>query len=151
MDIKELLAPAHALVDVRADDKTGLLEQLAERAATARNVAAERVSSELLKREQLGSTGVGGGVAIPHARLPELKRPFGVLARLRRAVDFESIDGQPVDLVFMLLLPTASAGEHLNALAAAARKLRDPGVLAQLRRASDGAALYQAMAGPSSN
>jgi nitrogen PTS system EIIA component len=151
MDIRDFLTPADTLIDLRADDKVALLETLAQHAAAPCKVAADRISAELLKREQLGSTGVGGGVAIPHARLAELKRPFGILARLRRAIDFEAVDGRPVDLVFMLLLPTASAGQHLTALASVSRKLRDAGVVAQLRSATVGSALYEAMAGPSSN
>jgi nitrogen PTS system EIIA component len=147
MDIRDFLKPADALIDLRADDKIALLHELGHRAAASCGLAAGHISAELLKREQLGSTGVGSGVAIPHARLVELKRACGILTRLRRAIDFDAIDGRPVDLVFMLLLPTASTGEHLTALAAVSRKLRDAGVVAQLRRATDASALYRAITG----
>ena len=150
MDIRDFLTPADTLIGLRADDKVALLEILAQHAAAPCEVAADRISAELLKREQLGSTGVGGGVAIPHTRLPELKRPFGTLARLRRAIDFDAVDGRPVDLVFMLLVPTASAGQHLTALASVSRKLRDAGVVAKLRRAAVASELYDAMASASS-
>jgi K+-transporting ATPase KdpF subunit len=99
-------------------------------------------------REELGSTGVGNGVALPHARLVGLKTPFSLFARLRRAIDFEAIDDQPVDLVFLLLLPESENGEQLNALACAARALRDPEVLKQIRGAADPDALFRAIVGP---
>jgi PTS system nitrogen regulatory IIA component len=145
MDIKDFLSPAYAIVDVRASDKTALLRELAGRAAGELAMAANRISAELLKREKLGSTGTGGGVAIPHARMPEVKKPFGMLVRLRQAIEFDAIDGQPVDIVFLLLLPATSAGGQLNALASVARKLRDPVALLGLRNAPDGNALYDVM------
>jgi PTS system nitrogen regulatory IIA component len=145
MDIKEFLSPTDTLVDVRAPDKTRLLQDLARRAAATLSLAAERISAEILKREELGSTGTGGGVAIPHARIQGLNRSFGILARLNKPIDFEAIDGQPVDLVFLLLLPANPVGEQLKALASVARKLRDPASLRSLRSAGDTASLYNAM------
>lgn len=103
------------------------------------------VSSTIQKRESLGSTGVGDGVAIPHARIPGLKSAFGLLVRLQKPLDFDAIDGKPVDIVFLLLLPSGAKGEHLNVLAAVARRLRDAGVLGALRGAHDNAALHSAM------
>jgi mannitol/fructose-specific phosphotransferase system IIA component (Ntr-type) len=97
MDIKEFLAPSDTLIDVRASDKTRLLQELTRRAATILDLPAERISTEILKREELGSTGTGGGVALPHARIEGLKRSFGILARLnsrstlRRSMAGESI------------------------------------------------------------
>jgi PTS system nitrogen regulatory IIA component len=145
MDIKSFLSPVDVMVDVRAPDKTGLLKQLSARAAAALKLDTERISSEILKREELGSTGVGGGVAIPHTRVQGLKRPFGVLARLRKSIDFDAIDDKPVDLVFLLLLPAAPTGEQINALAAVARRLRDANAVRDLRRAADSASLHRAM------
>lgn len=87
MDIKEFLSPDRALIDVRASDKPGLLRDLSGRAAVVLGVAADRIASELLKREELGSTGTGGGVAVPHARMAEVTRPFGILARLKNPID----------------------------------------------------------------
>src|SRR5262245_64491044 len=135
MDIREFLAPADTLVDLRAADKTRLLQDLAGRAAAALNLAAERISAEILKREELGSTGTGDGVAIPHARIQGLNRSFGILARLNKPIDFEAIDGRPVDLLFLLLLPANPAAKQLDVLASVARKLRDPGCLRRLRSA----------------
>ena len=102
----------------------------------------DEISSELLKREDLGSTGTGAGVAIPHARIKELTAPFGFLVRLRRPIDFDAIDGQPVDIAFALLLPTTTEGEQLGALASVARILRTPQTVAKMRKASTAAELY---------
>ena len=104
------------------------------------------MTSYLLKREGLGSTGIGQGIAIPHARLPDLKRPYGVLAKLKPGIEFDAIDGQAVDLVFVLLLPATVESEALAALALVARTLRSPETLARLRAAKNAAALYPAMA-----
>jgi PTS system nitrogen regulatory IIA component len=98
-----------------------------------------------LKREELGSTGVGNGVALPHARLQRLTKPFGAVASLKRPIDFDAIDHTPVDIVFLLLLPGDAGGEQLNALAAAARKLREPERRELLRAAQSSDALYRAM------
>src|SRR5262252_332766 len=145
MEIKDFLSPTDALINMRVSDKTRLLHELAARAAASLNLAADRIAVELLKREDLGSTGTGGGVAIPHARIPDLKKPFGILVRLRHAIDFGAIDGKPVDIVFLLLLPAQSQGDSLNALASIARRLRDPESVQRLRRAADAAELYGAM------
>ena len=145
MDIKEFLSPADALVDVRVPDKARLLQELAHRAATTLGLPADRISSELLKREKLGSTGIGGGIAIPHARIPGLKKPFGILVRLEQPIDFEAIDGQPVDLLFLLLLPLTSDKEQLSALASVARALRNSDLVRNLRRSRDSQSLFRAM------
>jgi PTS system nitrogen regulatory IIA component len=144
MEIRDFLSPDDAMNNVRAPDKTHLLQDLAARAAAALNLDANLVAIELLKREALGSTGTGEGVAIPHARIPDLKKPFGTLVRLRHAIDFEAIDGKPVDIVFLLLLPQ-SQGDPLNALASVARKLRDPGSVRRLRNAANDTELFQAI------
>jgi PTS system nitrogen regulatory IIA component len=143
MDIKDFLQAVDTVVDMPASGKAQLLRELANRAAKALDVPADLVSTELMKRESLGSTGTGGGVAIPHTRLPEVKKPFGCLVRLRQPIDFEAIDAHPVDLVFLLLLPDRPAGEQLNVLAGVARKLRSPPTLRALRSAPDAAALYR--------
>jgi PTS system nitrogen regulatory IIA component len=145
MKISDFLSPADSLVDFRASDKRQLLRELSQKAASSIGLSAESIASSLSKREGLGSTGLGSGVAIPHARLPDLKRPYGILVRLRKAVEFEAIDGQPVDLVFLLLLPEEKATEQLNVLAMVARGLRNPEVLRGLRSASESTDLYKAM------
>ncbi|MGH6949811.1 MAG: PTS sugar transporter subunit IIA [Vitreimonas sp.] len=145
MKIEMFLSPEHAIAGLRAPDKMRLLHDLAARAASTLALPPERVEQALVKREELGSTGVGGGVAIPHARLPELAHPLGVLAHLRKPIDFDAIDQKPVDVVFLLLTPAAEQGEHLNALATVARKLREPERLRDIRSAEGDAALYLAM------
>ena len=122
-----------------------LLKELAERAATAHGLSAQAVVNEIEKRDDLGSTGIGGGASIPHARFREVKKPFGFLVRLKRAIDFCAIDGQPVDIVFLLLLPASSQLDQLNALAAVARKLRDREVLRKLRGATSVTELYRSI------
>jgi PTS system nitrogen regulatory IIA component len=99
----------------------------------------------LQKREELGSTGMGGGVAIPHARFHHLRKPFGMLVRLKKPIEFDAVDGKRVDTVALLLLPDVHEGERLGALACFARKLRDPVVMTALRRALDGAEIYRSL------
>jgi PTS system nitrogen regulatory IIA component len=148
MKISDFLSPADVMLDVKPANKGELLRLLSTRAAAGAGLDADEVVTLILKREELGSTGVGNGVALPHARSVGLKAPFSLFARLRRAIDFESIDDQPVDIVFLLLLPESDNGEQLNALACAARALRDPQVLNQIRGAADRDALFRAIAGP---
>jgi PTS system nitrogen regulatory IIA component len=148
MKISDLLSPADVMLDVKSANKDELLRLLSTRAAAGAGLDADEVVTMILKREELGSTGVGNGVALPHARSVGLKAPFGLFARLRRAIDFEAIDDQPVDIVFLLLLPESDNGEQLNALACAARALRDPEVLKQIRGAADRDALFRALTEP---
>jgi PTS system nitrogen regulatory IIA component len=145
VDIAEFLSPANVLVNFRASGKEELLGALARHAATALALPPELILSELLKRETLGSTGLGDGVALPHTRLQELTKPFGMLARLKRGIDYEAIDGRAVDLVFLLLLPAKSQGEQLSALASVARKLRDNDARQRMRCAADVPALHVAI------
>ena len=145
MKIKDFLSPSDVAIDVRASGKSGLLKQLSARAATALDLPADVVATEIERRDDLGSTGIGGGVSIPHARFREVMKPFGLLVRLKQPIEFDAVDSQPVDLVFLLVLPASSQLDQLNALAAVARRLRDPNVLRKLRAATSPAALYQAV------
>lgn len=142
MTIADILAPANVVHGLRASGKTALLEDLAQRAARSLDLDAGTILGALVRREGLGSTGVGDGVALPHARLETVRKPFGLLAHLREPLDFDAVDEQPVDLVFLLLLPTGEGAGHLNVLACVARKLRDPETAAGLRGARDAAGLY---------
>ena len=135
------------MIDVKARDKVRLLEQLSSEAAAATGLGAEEVVREIAKREELGSTGVGNGVALPHARLPSLKAPFALLACLRHPIDFDAIDGEPVDIVVLLLIPEAGDGAKGNALACVARALRDEETRRKLRSARSGETLYEVVAG----
>lgn len=145
MEIKDFLAPSQTIMGVRTASKTRLLRELAHRAALALELDEDAVAAALLKREALGSTGTGAGIALPHARLEGIAKPFGILVRLAKAIDFEAIDGRPVDIVFLLLLPPEPSGGQLNALACAARLLRNPQALREIHRAADDAALYRAV------
>ena len=147
MQIKDFLTTSNVAIDVPASGKAALLSDLARRAAAELKLDADAVANEVGKRDELGSTGIGGGVAIPHARLREIKKPFGLLARLKNPIDFAAIDGGPVDIVFLMLLPAASQLDQLNTLAAAARKLRDGDLLSKLRKATTATELYRTIAG----
>ena len=150
MKITDFLSPADVVLDVKTANKGQLLRLLATRAAASAGLDTDEVVTLILKREELGSTGVGNGVALPHARLAGIKAPFGLLARLRRGIDFEAIDDQPVDIVFLLLLPEMATGAQLNALACAARLLRNPVALSQVRGAANPDALFRAITEPDS-
>lgn len=147
MQITDLLAPEHVVAGLRAPTKAAVLADLARRAGAAVDLDPAAILSALRRREALGSTGVGGGIAIPHARLAGVRRPFGLFARLRAPVDFDAVDERPVDLVFLLLLPTDPRGEHLNALACIARCLRDASVSAGVHGARDAAGIYAVVRG----
>lgn len=145
MKISDFLSPADVALDVRESDKARLLQQLSSQAAAKVGLSANEVCTQIIKREELGSTGVGNGVALPHARLRELTTPFGLFARLRHGIDFEAIDSQPVNMVFLLLLPDGTGASQLNALASVARALRDPETLQRIRSAADRDSLFQAI------
>ena len=146
MKISDLLSPEDVMIDVRAANKRKLLQELAAKAASSLGLGVDQVAPDLLKREELGSTGVGGGVAIPHARLKDLQRPYGLFARLKQPIEFDAIDGQPVDILFVLLLPAAVENEAIAALALVARTLRSAENLARLRGARNASELYSAIA-----
>jgi nitrogen PTS system EIIA component len=145
MDVRAFISQNDVMIDVPASDKVALLQELCARAALRITLDPSLVWTEILKREELGSTGVGSGVAIPHARIPGLDRPFGLLVRLKKAIDFAAIDGQLVDIVCLLLLPGSPRSAQLNALAAVARQLRKPAVTHMLRTARDNGEAHKAM------
>jgi len=135
------------IVDLAQPSKRALLHDLARRAAPVLNIDANVVFNALLQREELGSTGVGNGVAIPHVRLEQVKNPFAIMVRLKHPIDFNAVDGQPVDLVCLLLLSKANESVQLNALAGVARRLRTPELLEGLRHAPNRVVLYNLMTG----
>ncbi|KAB1075708.1 PTS IIA-like nitrogen regulatory protein PtsN [Methylobacterium planeticum] len=143
MSVLEFLDPNSVVPSLRARAKKQVLQELSAQAVRQLPALDEReVFETLLQRERLGSTGIGDGVAIPHGKLPGLDRLFGLVARLERPVDFESLDGQPVDIAFLLLAPEGAGADHLKALAQVARILREPGILERIRAARDASALY---------
>ena len=142
MEIDNLL-PHNAVIDgLRATSKRQALQELSERAAALADVSAREVLETILSRERLGTTGVGQGIAIPHGRLPKLDRLYGLFARLSEPIDFDSIDDQPVDLIFMLLAPESAGADHLKALAKVSRVLRDKEICEKLRGSDSSEALY---------
>ena len=139
MTITDLVAPEAILPALKVNSKKQALQELAARAAVLTGQNERAVFEVLLQREKLGTTAVGYGVAIPHGKLPKLEKLFGLFARLERPIDFEAMDGQPVDLVFLLLAPEGAGADHLKALARIARLLRDQDVAKKLRASRDAA------------
>ena len=142
MPLSDLIVPEAILPSLKASTKKQALQELSERAAKLTGLGAREIFDSLLQRERLGSTGVGHGVAIPHGKLPKCERLTGVFARLDRPVDFEAMDGAPVDLIFLLIAPEDAGADHLKALARIARALRDPGFVAKLRATRDANVLF---------
>jgi PTS system nitrogen regulatory IIA component len=143
MEIEDLLSsPAQVLPRLKAANKKQALLELAKRAAELTGAQERQVFDVLLERERLGTTGVGNGIAIPHGKLGDIKTMFGLFARLEPAVDFEAIDEQPVDLIFLLLAPEGAGADHLKALARVSRLLRDRSICEKLRGADQAEAIY---------
>jgi PTS system nitrogen regulatory IIA component len=143
MEIEELLSsPAQVLPRLKAANKKQALQELARRAAELTGAHERKIFDVLLERERLGTTGVGNGIAIPHGKLADIKAMFGLFARLDPAVDFEAIDEQPVDLIFLLLAPEGAGADHLKALARVSRLLRDRSICEKLRGADQAEAMY---------
>jgi nitrogen PTS system EIIA component len=145
MKVSDFLSAADVTIDAAFADKQKLLEELARRAAPRVDLDPLLILAELDKREELGSTGMGGGIAVPHARFQQLRQPFVTLVRLKKPIEFDAVDGKPVDTIALLLLPVARQGEQLGALACIARKLRDPLVMKALRKARDGAEIFRSL------
>ncbi len=148
MELNTFLAPERVVVDLAVADKEALLVELGCRAGAMLGMEGEAITQALENREKLGSTGLGSGFALPHARLEGLDRFFGMFVRLARPIPFDSVDDLPVSLVFLLLSPSAaSAGEHLAALAAISRRMRDPEMVRRLRSRTTAARLFADLVG----
>jgi PTS system nitrogen regulatory IIA component len=148
MTLTDLVASNAVIPALKVNSKKQAIQELAARAAELTGQDERAILEILLQREKLGSTAVGKGVAIPHGKLPKLGRLFGLFARLERGIDFEALDSQPVDLMFLLLAPEAAGADHLKALARVARLLRDPEIARRLRESHDAAAIYAVLAMP---
>jgi len=142
MIIADLITPQSVIANFRVSSKKQALQELAKKAASLVGQPEKLVFDVLSERERLGTTGVGLGIAIPHGKLPGLDRMTGLFARLDKPVDFEAIDNQPVDLVFLMLAPEDAGADHLKALARVSRLLRDRAVCAKLRGTDNADALY---------
>jgi PTS system nitrogen regulatory IIA component len=142
MQLSDILKPGAVKVVANLTSKKRMFQDLGDIAAGIYGLDANSVADALQERETLGPTGVGHGVALPHARIPGVERVSGVFLRLEKPLDFSSVDRQPVDLVFALFAPLDSGVEHLKALALVSRTLRDPGICAKLRANSDPSTLH---------
>lgn len=142
MEISDLITLESVEANLRVTSKKQALQEMAKRAAEITGQHERAIFDVLMERERLGTTGVGNGIAIPHGKLASLDRLYGLFARLDTPVDFQSIDEQPVDLLFVLLAPETAGADHLKALARVSRLLRDPNVCEKLRGTDDDEALY---------
>ncbi|HXW50028.1 MAG TPA: PTS IIA-like nitrogen regulatory protein PtsN, partial [Xanthobacteraceae bacterium] len=148
MPLNDLVAPNAILPALKVNSKKQVLQELAARAALLTGQNERAIFDILMQREKLGSTAMGNGIAIPHGKMPSLTRLFGLFARLDRPVDFEALDNQPVDLVFLLLGPEGAGADNLKALARISRLLRDQTVTHKLRATQDAESLYAVLAMP---
>ena len=150
MKITDILSEDLVVPSLAGHSKGEVIEELARAVAERHEgeVNQNRLVQALEDREKLNSTALGEGVAIPHGKLPKLEKLFGLFARLERPIDFEAMDGQPVDLVFLLLAPEGAGADHLKALARIARLLRDQDVAKKLRASRDAQAIYSVLALP---
>lgn len=148
MTLADIIDARAVLPAVKAQNKKQVLQELSQVIASLVAIDQRVVYETLHRREKLGSTGLGQGIAIPHGRLPNINRVYGLFARLAAPVDFESVDGQPVDLVFVLLAPDHAGADHLTALARISRLLREPSTLAKLRGTDTAEGLYAILTEP---
>ncbi len=143
MEISEFLAPECVVDALRVPSKKQALQELAQRAAELTSLHERTIFDIVLERERLGTTGVGKGIAIPHGKLSDLDGLHGLFVRLEQPVDFDAIDDQPVDLIFLLLAPESAGADHLKALARISRLLRDATVCDKLRAAEDSREIFE--------
>lgn len=145
MDLGDLLSGEDIFPDLKAKSKKQLLQELSKLAADKAQLDQRDIFDVLLQRERLGSTGVGQGVAIPHGRLPEIESIVCIFARLEDPIDFDALDDEPVDLIFLLLAPETAGADHLKALARISRLIREPQTLEKLRGSRESSALYSVL------
>ena len=142
MPLLDFLSPEAIAPSLRASSKKQALQDISAQASRLVGRDEREIFDTLLQRERLGSTGIGEGIAIPHGKLPKLDGLFGLFARLDKPIDFDALDGEPVDMMFLLLAPEDAGADHLKALARVARMLREPGIHERIRSARDASALY---------
>jgi len=142
MEVTDLLDPSGVISNFRVTSKRQALQELARRAAALTGEDEHKIFESLWEREQLGSTGIGNGTAVPHGRIPGFKRVLTMFARLEKPIDFDAIDNQPVDLIFLLLTPADAGADHLKALARISRLLRNRAMCAKLRGTDSADAIF---------
>ncbi len=148
MELSDLLIQRGIIPTLKAKSKKQALQDLAELGTTVTGVPTRDLFEGLMQRERLGSTGLGGGIAIPHAKFKGLDRIHCLFARLDQPIEFEALDNEPVDLIFVLLAPEHASGDHLKALARISRLLREPSSRDRLRAARDSTSLYAILTQP---
>ncbi len=148
MDLSDLIAPEAIFPELKPKSKKQALQLVAQRAARLTGLEERIILDTLLQRERLGSTGIGRGIAVPHGRVPGLQRIVSLFARLEEPIEFEALDGDPVDLIFLLLAPEHAGADHLKALARISRLLRETDLIERLRASRDRASIYSVLAGP---
>jgi PTS system nitrogen regulatory IIA component len=146
MTLIDLISREAVLPSLKASSKKQALQELSEKAAELSGLPARVLFDALVQRERLGSTGIGSGIAIPHGKVADVERIFGVFARLDKPIDFEALDGEPVDLILLLVAPESAGADHLKALSRAARLLRLPSVTAKLRSTRDAGLMHNLLA-----
>ncbi|MCC0017109.1 MAG: PTS IIA-like nitrogen regulatory protein PtsN [Rhodobiaceae bacterium] len=151
MSLNDLIAQDAIIAMLKASSKKQVIQEMAEKAARITDLPSRTIFDQLLQRERLGSTGIGHGIAIPHARVPGITRLTGVFARLDKPIDFDAVDDEPVDLVFMLMAPEGEGADHLKALARIARVLRDPVNTGKIRASRDASAIYGVLNAPTTS
>lgn len=142
MEINDIIDSTSVLADLKVNSKKQLLQELSEAGSKIIGMESQKIFETLLDREQLGSTGVGNGVAIPHGKIAGMEKIVGVFAQLNKPVSFDAVDDQPIDIAFMLLAPVGSGADHLKALSRIARLLRNQNMLASIRGSADADAIY---------
>ncbi|WP_373186435.1 PTS IIA-like nitrogen regulatory protein PtsN [Halopseudomonas sp.] len=145
MQIDHILTPQRTFADVQGGSKKRMLELIGKMIAQHSHLDPDSIYQNLIAREKLGSTGFGNGIAIPHCRLGDCHKPIGALFQLQSKIDFDALDGEPVDLIFVLLVPSEATEQHLQILKMLAEKLDQASLREALREAEDAEALYRIM------
>ena len=152
MHLSELLNSKAIEVNLRSREKREIIAELVENLEKAHGLSSGgEILDRVLKREGMMSTGIGNGIAIPHGKLPELNKLYGLFARLEKPIDFDAVDDQPVDLIFLLLAPEGAGADHLKALARVSRLLRDRKTCEKLRGSDEAEALYSLLTEPAAS
>lgn len=151
MQLSDLISTDGVVPSLKISSKKQALQELAQLAGKVTGLSSRDVFETLLQRERLGSTGLGHGIAIPHGKLPGLDRLHGIFARLDTPIEFDALDGQKVDLIFLLLAPESAGADHLKALARVSRMLRDGSVASKLRGSDERTALYAILTEPAAS
>jgi PTS system nitrogen regulatory IIA component len=151
MELGDILSPEGVIPSLKAKSKKLALQELAQKASQQTGLASRDLFDAMLQRERLGSTGMGRGVAIPHVKFRNLERLHCLFARLDEAIDYEALDNEPVDIIFLLIAPEHASGDHLKALARISRLIREPRALERLRASKDRTALFAILTEPTAH